>query len=88
MGLSSQPAGGYDKKTQGVDIAMVMEQVNVKKADLGRTPSAICRLRAKLPVSRPRITKWVVIERRCPALRPWDEIRKSPLLLWNFNSGA
>ena len=25
MGLSSQPPGGYDKKTQGVDIAMVMD---------------------------------------------------------------
>jgi pimeloyl-ACP methyl ester carboxylesterase len=31
MGLSSQPAGGYDKKTQGVDIAMVMDTLNVRR---------------------------------------------------------
>jgi len=34
MGLSSQPKGGYDKKTQATDIAMVMDKLNVQKADL------------------------------------------------------
>src|SRR5690349_20026158 len=34
MGLSSLPSGGYDKKTQGVDIATVMDKLNVQKADL------------------------------------------------------
>src|SRR5689334_2803981 len=34
MGLSSYPNVGYDKKTQGVDIATVMDQLNVQKADL------------------------------------------------------
>jgi pimeloyl-ACP methyl ester carboxylesterase len=31
MGLSSQPAGGYDKKTQGTDIAKVMDALKVDK---------------------------------------------------------
>src|SRR5215475_15911214 len=34
MGLSSHPADGYDKKTQGQDIAAVMDKLGVAKADL------------------------------------------------------
>ena len=34
MGLSSYPDTGYDKKTQGQDIARVMDKLNVQKADL------------------------------------------------------
>src|SRR5262245_13855643 len=34
MGLSSLPASGYDKKTQGQDIAAVMDKLGVEKADL------------------------------------------------------
>src|SRR5262245_7281289 len=34
MGLSSHPAGGYDKKTQGHDVARVLDALGVDKADL------------------------------------------------------
>src|SRR5271167_231378 len=34
MGLSAQPAGGYDKKTQGQDIAGVLDALKVGKVDL------------------------------------------------------
>src|ERR1700722_16997639 len=34
MGLSSHPPSGYDKKTQGQDIAAVMDALKVEKADL------------------------------------------------------
>ena len=34
MGLSSHPAGGYDKKTQGQDIARVLDRLGIDKADL------------------------------------------------------
>src|SRR5262245_12904401 len=34
MGLSSYPDTGYDKKTQGQDIARLMDKLNVQKADL------------------------------------------------------
>jgi hypothetical protein len=33
MGLSSHPAGGYDKKTQAVDITRVLDSLNIQKAD-------------------------------------------------------
>ena len=34
MGLSERPAGGYDKKTQGQDIAGVLDALKIEKADL------------------------------------------------------
>jgi pimeloyl-ACP methyl ester carboxylesterase len=84
MGLSSQPAGGYDKKTQGVDIAMVMDKLNVQKADLV-THDIGNMVGYALAAQYPdRITKWIVIDAPLPGIGPWDEILKSPLL-WHFN---
>ena len=34
MGLSDRPAGGYDKKTQGHDVAGVLDALEVEQADL------------------------------------------------------
>jgi len=84
MGLSSHPAGGYDKKTQGQDIARVMDALKVDKAalvthDIGDMVGYA--LAAQYPA---RITKWVVIDAPMPGIGPWDEIIKSPLL-WHFN---
>jgi pimeloyl-ACP methyl ester carboxylesterase len=84
MGLSSQPAGGYDKKTQGVDIAMMMDKLNIQKADLV-THDIGNMVGYALAAQYPdRITKWVVIDAPLPGIGPWDEILKSPLL-WHFN---
>ena len=84
MGLSSQPKGGYDKKTQGVDIAMLMDALKVQKADLVTHDIGNMvgyALAAQFP---DRITKWVIIDAPLPGIGPWDEILKSPLL-WHFN---
>jgi pimeloyl-ACP methyl ester carboxylesterase len=84
MGLSSQPKGGYDKKTQGVDIARVMDALKVDKADLVTHDIGNMvgyALAAQYPA---RITKWVIIDAPLPGIGPWDEILKSPLL-WHFN---
>src|SRR6478609_1051928 len=84
MGLSSQAPAGYDKKTQGVDIAMVMDKLNVQKADLV-THDIGNMVGYALAAQYPdRITKWVVIDAPLPGIGPWDEILKSPLL-WHFN---
>ncbi|MBR1364377.1 alpha/beta hydrolase [Bradyrhizobium ottawaense] len=84
MGLSSQPAAGYDKKNQGVDIAMVMDKLNVQKADLV-THDIGNMVGYALAAQYPdRITKWVVIDAPLPGIGPWDEILKSPML-WHFN---
>jgi len=84
MGLSSQPKGGYDKKTQGQDIAQVMNALKVERAglvthDIGNMVGYA--LAAQYPA---RITKWVIIDAPLPGIGPWDEILKSPLL-WHFN---
>ena len=84
MGLSSHPAGGYDKKTEGQDIAKVMDALKVEKAelvthDIGNMVGYA--LAAQYPT---RITKWVIIDAPLPGIGPWDEILKSPLL-WHFN---
>jgi pimeloyl-ACP methyl ester carboxylesterase len=84
MGLSSQTPGGYDKKNQGVDIAMLMDKLNVQKADLV-THDIGNMVGFALAAQYPdRITKWVVIDAPLPGIGPWDEILKSPML-WHFN---
>ena len=84
MGLSSQPKGGYDKRTQATDTATVMDKLNVRTADLVTHDIGNMvgyALAAQYPE---RITKWVVIDAPLPGIGPWDEILKSPLL-WHFN---
>ena len=84
MGLSSQPAGGYDKKTQGVDLAMMMDKLNIQKADLV-THDIGNMVGYALAAQYPdRITKWVVIDAPLPGIGPWEELLKSPML-WHFN---
>jgi pimeloyl-ACP methyl ester carboxylesterase len=84
MGLSSYPNIGYDKKTQGVDIATIMDKLNVQKADLV-THDIGNMVGYALAAQYPdRITKWAIIDAPLPGIGPWDEILKSPLL-WHFN---
>jgi pimeloyl-ACP methyl ester carboxylesterase len=84
MGYSSYPADGYDKKTQGVDIATVMDKLGVQKADLV-THDIGNMVGYALAAQYPdRITKWVIIDAPLPGIGPWDDILKSPLL-WHFN---
>jgi pimeloyl-ACP methyl ester carboxylesterase len=84
MGLSSQPTGGYDKKTQGVDIAGVLEALKIDKADLVTHDIGNMvgyAFAAQFPAT---VTRWVVMDAPLPGIGPWDEILKSPML-WHFN---
>jgi pimeloyl-ACP methyl ester carboxylesterase len=84
MGLSSYPETGYDKKSQAVDIATVMDKLNLQKADLV-THDIGNMVGYALAAQYPdRITRWVVIDAPLPGIGPWDEILKSPML-WHFN---
>ena len=84
MGLSSQPKSGYDKKTQGTDIAKVMDALKVQKADLV-THDIGNMVGYALAAQYPdRITKWAIIDAPIPGIGPWEDILKSPLL-WHFN---
>ena len=84
MGLSSHPAGGYDKKTQGQDIARVLDRLAIDRTelvthDIGNMVGYA--LAAQYPA---RITRWAVMDAQLPGIGPWDEILKSPML-WHFN---
>jgi pimeloyl-ACP methyl ester carboxylesterase len=84
MGLSSYPSAGYDKKTQGQDIAAVMDKLGVKTADLV-THDIGNMVGYALAAQYPdRITKWAIIDAPLPGIGPWDDVLKSPLL-WHFN---
>jgi pimeloyl-ACP methyl ester carboxylesterase len=85
MGLSSHPDdNGYDKKSQARGIAVVMDKLNVQKADLV-THDIGNMVGYALAAQYPdRITKWAIIDAPLPGIGPWEEILKSPLL-WHFN---
>ena len=84
MGLSSHPETGYDKKTQGRDIAHVLDVLKIEKADLV-THDIGNMVGYALAAQWPdRITRWVVMDAPLPGIGPWDEIIRSPAL-WHCN---
>ena len=84
MGLSSHPETGYDKKTQGGDVARVLDALKIEKADLV-THDIGNMVGYALAAQWPdRITRWVVMNAPLPGIGPWDEIIRSPAL-WHFN---
>jgi pimeloyl-ACP methyl ester carboxylesterase len=84
MGLSSHPEGGYDKKTQGGDVARVLDALKIEKADLVTHDIGNMVGYAFAAQFPERVTRWVVIDAPLPGIGPWDEITRSPLL-WHFN---
>ena len=87
MGLSSHPAGGYDKKTQGGDFAGVLDalkvgQVEVVGHDIGNMVAF-----AFAEEHPDRVTKLVLMDAPVPGVGPWEEILKNPLL-WHFRFGG
>src|SRR6202521_4723141 len=84
MGLSAHPDTGYTKKNQAVDIAGVMDALNVQKADLV-THDIGNMVGYALAVQYPaRVPRWVVIDAPLPGIGDWDNIVRSPLL-WHFD---
>ena len=84
MGLSARPAGGYDKKTQGHDIAGMLDALKVERADLV-THDIGNMVGYALAAEYPdRITRFVIIDAPLPGVGPWDEIVRSHAL-WHFS---
>ena len=87
MGLSAKPAGGYDKKTQGGDIAGILDTLKIERAalvthDIGNMVGYACAAQY-----RDRVTCFVAIDAPLPGVGPWEEILKNPLL-WHFRFGG
>ena len=84
MGLSSRPAGGYDKRNQAADIAAILDKLNIAQAalvthDIGNMVGYA--FAAQFP---DRVTRWVAMDAPLPGIGNWEKIIQSPLL-WHFN---
>ena len=84
MGLSAHPDTGYTKKNQGVDIAQVLDRLQIQKADLVTHDIGNMVGYAFAAQFPQRVTRWVVIDAPLPGIGDWDKIICSPQL-WHFN---
>jgi pimeloyl-ACP methyl ester carboxylesterase len=87
MGLSAKPAGGYDKKTQGRDIAGILDALELERAALVTHDIGNMVGYAFAAQYRNRVTRFVLIDAPLPGVGPWEEILKNPLL-WHFRFGG
>jgi pimeloyl-ACP methyl ester carboxylesterase len=84
MGLSARPAGGYDKKTQGQDIAGLLDALRIGKADLVTHDIGNMVGYAFVALHPDRVTKFIIIDAPLPGIGPWDDIIRSHAL-WHFS---
>lgn len=87
MGLSSQPEGGYDKKTQAGDIRAVLDQLGVDQADIVGHDIGTMVAYAYAARYPEKTTKLVVMDAPVPGVPPWDQIVRLPVL-WHFDFGG
>jgi pimeloyl-ACP methyl ester carboxylesterase len=87
MGLSGRPSGPYDKKTQGQDIAGVLDALKVQKADVVAHDIGNMVAFAFVFEHPDRATRLVLMDAPLPGIGPWEEILKNPLL-WHFRFGG
>ena len=84
MGLSSRPEGGYDKKTQGRDIAGVLDALKIDRADLVTHDIGNMVGYAFAAQYPSRVTRFVIMDAPLPGVGPWDQIVRSRAL-WHFS---
>jgi len=87
LGLSAKPAGGFDKKTQALDVSGVMDALGVQQADVVAHDignMVAFQFAAQFPA---RVRRLVLIDAPVPGVGPWEEILKNPLL-WHFRFGG
>jgi pimeloyl-ACP methyl ester carboxylesterase len=87
MGLSSKPTGGFDKKTQAGDVAGVLDELKIERADLVTHDIGNMVGYAFAAQYPDRVSRFVPIDAPLPGVGPWDEILKNPLL-WHFRFGG
>jgi len=84
LGLSSRPARGYDKKTQGEDVAGLLDALKVDKVDLVTHDIGNMVGYAFAAEHPERVKKFVIIDAPLPGIGPWDDIIRSHAL-WHFS---
>jgi pimeloyl-ACP methyl ester carboxylesterase len=84
MGLSSRPEGGYDKKTQGQDIAGVLDALRIEQMDLVTHDIGNMVGYAFAAQYPARVARFVIMDAPLPGIGPWEEIIRSRAL-WHFS---
>jgi pimeloyl-ACP methyl ester carboxylesterase len=84
LGRSSRPAGGYDKKTQGEDVAGVLDALKIDKVDLVTHDIGNMVGYAFAAEHPEQVKKFVIIDAPLPGVGPWDDIIRSHAL-WHFS---
>ncbi|MFY9771256.1 MAG: alpha/beta hydrolase [Xanthobacteraceae bacterium] len=84
LGLSSRPAGGYDKKNQAEDVAGVLGSLKIDKVDLVTHDIGNMVGYAFAAQHPERVRKFVIIDAPLPGIGPWDDIIRSHAL-WHFS---
>jgi pimeloyl-ACP methyl ester carboxylesterase len=84
MGLSDHPPGGYDKKSQGRDVAAILDALEIKRVelithDIGNMVGYA--FAAQFPA---RVMRFVIMDAPLPGIGPWDDIVRSHAL-WHFS---
>jgi pimeloyl-ACP methyl ester carboxylesterase len=87
LGLSAKPAGGFDKKNQGVDVENVLNKLDIDSVDVVAHDIGNMVAYAFAAQYPDRARKLVVIDAPLPGVGPWEEILKNPLL-WHFRFGG
>jgi pimeloyl-ACP methyl ester carboxylesterase len=87
MGLSSRPESGYDKKSQGRDVAGVLDALDIERTDLITHDIGNMVGYAFAAQYRSRVGRVVMMDAPLPGIGPWVEILKNPLL-WHFRFGG
>ncbi|WP_409371566.1 alpha/beta fold hydrolase [Methylocella sp. CPCC 101449] len=87
LGLSSKPAGGFDKKTQAGDVSGVLDALKIERADLVTHDIGNMVGFAFAALNPTRVNRFVLIDAPVPGVGPWEEILKNPLL-WHFRFGG
>jgi pimeloyl-ACP methyl ester carboxylesterase len=84
IGLSSRPATGYDKKTQGEDIAGVLDALKIGKIDLVTHDIGNMVGYAFAAQHPDRVAKFVLMDAPLPGVGPWDDLIRSHKV-WHFS---
>jgi pimeloyl-ACP methyl ester carboxylesterase len=84
MGLSARPSGGYDKKTQGHDVAGVLDALKIERADLVTHDIGNMVGYAFAAEYPARVHRFILFDAPLPGVGPWDDIVRSHAL-WHFS---
>src|ERR1700731_2052355 len=71
MGLSSRPDSGYDKKTQGQDIAGILDTLGINRTDLVTHDIGNMVGYAFAAQHPAMVTRFVLMDAPLPGIGPW-----------------